>query len=192
MKWIKNKPPLGTFILQSVVGIVIFAVVVVVDLVTKQVTEGMSRVWVIEGVFSLVSRHNTGGAWSLFGDNPVMMNVIKAFTFVFIAAVLVVMFWPDKRKNMFLIVTLSLLGSGALGNLVDRLAYGYVRDFLSIDLIKFPVFNVADIALVAGTIMLAVYIIWNFVVSEMSAKKTKNSQSDEESVKDDKSGDGDK
>ncbi len=192
MKWIKNKPPLGTFILQSVVGIVIFAVVVVVDLVTKQVTEGMSRVWVIEGVFSLVSKHNTGGAWSLFGDNPVMMNVIKAFTFVFIAAVLVVMFWPDKRKNMFLIVTLSLLGSGALGNLVDRLAYGYVRDFLSIDLIKFPVFNVADIALVAGTIMLVVYIIWNFVVTELAAKKTKGTQTDDGSGKDDKPEDGDK
>lgn len=174
MKWTENKPTLKRYFVQAAVGAVVFALVVALDLVTKRLTEDIDKIWVIEGVFSIVSVRNTGGAWSMFGDNPVMMNVIKGFTFVFIAAVAAALFYPDKRKNMFFVVTLGLLGSGALGNLVDRMSLGYVRDFLSFDLINFPVFNVADMALVTGVFMLVAYIIWVFVKSEIKERKQKN------------------
>lgn len=180
MKWIKNKPTLRAYILQSVIAVIVFALVLVADLVTKAVTDGIEKTWVIEDVFSITSRYNTGGAWNMFGDNPVVMNIIKAFTFVFIAVVLVVMFWPDSRKNMFLMVTTALLGSGALGNLIDRLAFGYVRDFLSFDLINFPVFNVADVALVTGVIMLIVFIVWTFIKTELEERKNKTDRDDPE------------
>ncbi len=173
MKWIKVKPDVRTYVIQAIVGTAVFALVLVFDLVTKYVTEGMDRLWIIEGVLSFVSVHNTGGAWSMFNDNAVVMTIIKVFTFIFVAAALIIMYYPDGRKNAFFIVTLALLGSGALGNLIDRLAFGYVRDFIRFDIINFPVFNIADVALVTGVIMLIVYIIWQFVRSERKARQEK-------------------
>lgn len=173
MKWIANKPTLKKYIVQSAVGAGVFAVVLVLDLVSKFLTDGVRDLTVIPGFISFHSTYNTGGAWSLFSDNSVAMIIIMVFTFVFIAADLLVTYWPDGRKNMFFIVTLAFLGSGALGNLIDRLWLGYVRDFLRFDFITFPIFNVADVALVTGVIMLIVNIVIWFVRSEMKARAEK-------------------
>jgi len=54
--------------------------------------------------------------------------------------------------------SLSLIAAGAMGNLMDRIRLGYVTDFL--DFRIWPVFNVADISIVCGTIILAYYILW--------------------------------
>ena len=173
MKWIANKPTLKKYIVQSAVGAGVFAVVLVLDLVSKFLTDGVRDLTVIPGFISFHSTYNTGGAWSLFSDNSVAMIIIMVFTFVFIAADLLVTYWPDGRKNAFFIVTLAFLGSGALGNLIDRLWLGYVRDFLRFDFITFPIFNVADVALVTGVIMLIVNIVIWFVRSEMKARAEK-------------------
>lgn len=173
MKWIANKPTLKKYIVQSAVGAGVFAVVLVLDLVSKFLTDGVRDLTVIPGFISFHSTYNTGGAWSLFSDNSVAMIIIMVFTFVFIAADLLVTYWPDGRKNAFFIVTLAFLGSGALGNLIDRLWLGYVRDFLRFDFITFPIFNVADVALVTGVIMLIVNIVIWFVKSEMKARAEK-------------------
>ena len=173
MKWIANKPTLKKYIVQSAAGAGVFAVVLVLDLVSKFLTDGVRDLTVIPGFISFHSAYNTGGAWSLFSDNSVAMIIIMVFTFVFIAADLLVTYWPDGRKNAFFIVTLAFLGSGALGNLIDRLWLGYVRDFLRFDFITFPIFNVADVALVTGVIMLIVNIVIWFVRSEMKARAEK-------------------
>lgn len=183
MKWIRNKPTAKKYIVQSVVGAAVFAFVLILDLVSKALTDGIHGLVVIPGFISFSSVRNPGGAWSIFGGNDVVMTIIMVFTFVFVAAALFFLYWPDGRKNMFFIVTLALLGSGALGNLVDRLAFGEVRDFLHFEFMNFPTFNVADVALVSGVIMLIVNIIIWFVRSETAARREKKAaeKHDEES-----------
>ena len=173
MKWIRNKPSFVKYVVQSVTGTAVFAFVLVLDLVSKTVTDGVRDLTVTPGFISFNSVHNPGGAWSIFGGNDVAMTIIMIFTFIFVAAALLVLFWPDGRKNMFFIVTLAFLGSGALGNLIDRLWLGEVRDFLHFEFMDFPTFNVADVALVSGVIMLIVNIIIWFVRSETAARRAK-------------------
>ena len=59
---------------------------------------------------------------------------------------------PKNKYYLPLLITGAVLASGALGNFIDRLLYGYVIDFIYVSLIDFPVFNVADIFVVCGGI----------------------------------------
>lgn len=79
-----------------------------------------------------------------------------------IMGLLVFIFLRYRKESNFLKYSLILIISGAIGNLYDRIAYNYVIDFISVhykDKYYFPTFNVADIMVVIGTFILAVYII---------------------------------
>ena len=72
-----------------------------------------------------------------------------------------------KAKNTFYCLGFGFVIGGAVGNLVDRIALGYVRDFIFLDFMPtFPVFNLADSFLCVGAVMLAIYILF------MSGKKS--------------------
>lgn len=67
-----------------------------------------------------------------------------------------------RLKSIVVRVSLSLIISGALGNLIDRLIYGYVVDFISVhfkNIYYFPIFNVADVFVVVGTMLLLFYLL---------------------------------
>ena len=59
----------------------------------------------------------------------------------------------DKFSNFVEVFALSLIVSGAIGNVIDRIFHGYVTDFFSFAFINFPVFNVADIAITIGAVL---------------------------------------
>lgn len=170
MTWLKNKPDRKTYIIQTTVAVLIIAAILVIDLVTKTVAEADHLSWpggsltVIEGFFYIRFTKNTGAAWSIGGDSKVFMTIVIILTFIVVAAFLAVIFYPDKRKNLLLVVSLALITSGAVGNLVDRLYLGYVRDFLATYPFgrSFPVFNVADMSLVVGVIVMIVCLIVYF------------------------------
>ena len=94
-----------------------------------------------------------GGFWNLTGT----------FLVVFVCAVLVIVVLValncKQRQPAAIQVIFGLITAGAMGNLLDRLRLGYVVDF--IDLGWWPVFNVADMAIVGGAILLAVKLLWN-------------------------------
>lgn len=202
MNFAKNKPDKKRYIVQSIVAAGVIAAILVFDLVTKYITSTRigigERIQIIPNFFYFTYVQNRGGAWSLGDDNPFLMNVIKVLTVFFVLGVLFVLFFPDKRKNLYLIFSLSLLSSGATGNFVDRVWLGYVRDFISFYIFsyKFPVFNIADIALVTGVIMLIVSIIIYFVKTEIKQRRAKKEArknaetSDADDCSDDESRDG--
>ena len=72
-------------------------------------------------------------------------------------------------KSKFFKLSIGFLLGGLLGNLFDRIIYSGVRDFIYLKFINFPVFNIADIAITVGTIMLIVYIL--FIYSKTDGKK---------------------
>ena len=193
MSFVKNKPDKKTYVIQSIVSAAVIAAILVADLVTKYITsthiELYERVQIIPEFFYFTYVQNRGGAWSLGDDNPVLMNVIKVLTVFFVLAVIFVLYYPDKRKNLYLIFSLSLLASGATGNFIDRVWLGYVRDFISFYIFsyKFPVFNIADIALVTGVIMLVVSIIIYFIRTELKQHKQKAAEKKKNRANDDAS-----
>lgn len=96
---------------------------------------------------------NTGAAWSLFRDSTFMLAVFS----VLLLALLAVWFWLTASEHVGQRLALSMVMSGALGNMVDRFRLGYVVDFL--ELPHWPVFNVADMLLCCGVAVLAVLIL---------------------------------
>ncbi len=189
MTFLRNKPDKKKYILHAVTAAAVIAVVLVIDLLTKALIENLAMermpeggtqcqlATVIEGFFYITYIRNTGAAWSIGGGSDVFMTVVIALTFVAVAVILAVIYFPDKRKNLFFVVGLALIAGGAVGNLVDRLMLGYVRDFLDFYPFgyNFPVFNVADMSLVVGVIMTVICILVFFFKPE---KKVESENAD--------------
>ena len=117
--------------------------------------EGQS-VPIIPGVFQLTYVHNAGAAFGLFpGRQPFFIATSLAVLFV-IAAYL----RRARPTEWPVVVALGLVSAGAIGNLIDRALIGQVTDFFDFTLIDFPVFNVADSAIVVGVGILAVWILF--------------------------------
>lgn len=94
---------------------------------------------------------NPGIAFGFFAGKPVLV-----FTLTSIALVTLIWFYLRHRKRPGLWLATGLLLGGAIGNAIDRIWLGYVRDF--IELPRFPSFNTADIAITLGVIVLALTI----------------------------------
>ncbi|MFI5046084.1 MAG: signal peptidase II [Acidimicrobiia bacterium] len=133
--------------------------VVVLDLVTKTwaVAELADAPVVLFGDVGFAVTRNTGGAFSLFqGFTPFLALVAAAVAYLLVRAV-------RRTDDVLLVVALSLVLGGAIGNLVDRLfrspgvLRGAVVDFVHVD--SFPTFNVADSAITIGAILVIVWAI---------------------------------
>lgn len=149
----------------------IIVAILVVDLVTKYVFDaklaGGESVTVIPYLFNFRIVHNYGAAWGMLAGKQVFLIVL---TFIFLG-IFIFYFIKEKNKSWLLNVTFGFLFAGCLGNLYDRLIFGYVRDMIEFDFWKsFPIFNFADVALSVGVVLLVVYLIIYFV-KETKAKK---------------------
>jgi signal peptidase II len=140
----------------ALVGIA--AVVLVLDQISKAIVarslRGHAPVQMLGGLFQLDYTRNTGAAFSIFPNGGWFFAVIAAAV---IAGILI--YFPRVRHHGTLVtLAFGLILGGAIGNLVDRLRLGYVVDF--IDFRWFPVFNLADSAIVcgAGVLILASYL----------------------------------
>ncbi len=149
---------------------VLFTVValtgLVLDLWTKQIIVdsyrlGQSTV-VYESFFSITYARNYGAAFSMFKDLPDGARSLF-FGAVTVTAVTMIAWFMRQigRKDYWLAFGLALIFSGAVGNAVDRWRYGYVVDFLDFYWGKggptWPTFNVADIGITAGAVMVFIF-----------------------------------
>jgi signal peptidase II len=112
---------------------------------------------VIKGVFHISFVYNRGVAFGIFSKASNSTFIwISCVAIVFIICILI--FYQQLfRKNRPMLVSFSLILSGAIGNLIDRIRLGFVVDFL--DLRIWPVFNIADIAITSGTVLLLLQIL---------------------------------
>ena len=109
----------------------------------------------LTGFFNLVHVHNTGAAFSLFADQPGWQRWF--FLGIALAAAVVIVFLLRKTAGRPLFsAALALILGGAIGNVIDRILYGHVVDFLDFHLAgwHFPAFNVADSAITLGAALL--------------------------------------
>ena len=116
---------------------------------------------VIEGVFQFEFAKNTGVAFSMLeGKRWIFIPI----TLVISAVLVSMMLRSPLRRYRLFNITCVLILSGAIGNLIDRMVYGYVVDFLHATFIDFPIFNFADCCVVVGAILLFVFAL--FVMKE--------------------------
>lgn len=120
----------------------------------------------IPGFLSLTHLRNTGAAWSLLEGKMIFFYVIT----VIVSVVIIYLLIKNYKKSIWYSVGLSFVLAGAIGNFIDRVRLGYVVDMLQTDFMNFPIFNVADSALVVGVICIFIYLI----LDEKAAKEGKN------------------
>lgn len=141
--------------------IIIYSIIFfILDLISKVIVNNFvsltESITVINNFFYLTNVHNLGAAWSLFSGQRILLIVVG------IAALFFIFRWiNDFKNNNKNIWAFSLLISGLLGNLFDRIIYGYVRDFLDFRFgsYNYPVFNLADTFIFCGVILLILAII---------------------------------
>ncbi|WP_340121134.1 signal peptidase II [Methylobacter svalbardensis] len=106
--------------------------------------------------FKLTYVHNTGAAFSFLSEAGGWQRWFFAGLALAISVVIAVWLTRLKKHETLLAVALALVLGGAVGNLIDRLAYGYVIDFLDVyyDAWHWPAFNIADSAITLGVILM--------------------------------------
>ena len=201
-----NKSLRNKFIVMSV----LIVVILVLDLVTKYIIDGMyeegTGVSAIPGLFNIISVHNHGAAWGIFEGSQVML-IIMSLIFL---GIFIWYFIVEKKKSWLLIVTFAFLFAGCLGNLYDRIVFGYVRDFIQFAFWQsFPIFNFADTFLTIGVIMFIIYLLiplfkkqgknkvmeaetGTIVVEEVDKKDKKEKDAEKEIIIDDKNSENEK
>ncbi|MDH4233667.1 MAG: signal peptidase II [Gallionella sp.] len=130
------------------------------------VFDQLSKVWItnhfsygeslrVLSIFNVVRAHNTGAAFSFLHDAGGMQRWL--FSAIAVVASVWIVWLLRKYAGLTLFsLALSLILGGALGNLIDRIAYGYVVDFLSFHWGEyyFPAFNIADSAITCGALLM--------------------------------------
>jgi len=156
----KLKFNLKTYLKNNWWKYLIIAFVLAVDLVTKAliVTENSlgTETSLIGNIVVILPTKNSGAGFSMLSGKRWFLIIT---TFIFLIAIAVFDLLYQKKSALFCTATGLVIG-GAIGNLVDRPLFGYVRDFIYLKFINFAVFNVADMALTVGIILLLVYIIF--------------------------------
>lgn len=113
---------------------------------------------VIKNLFTFSYLENRGAAFGIFQNRLIFLSLITAIVILGVVYFIV----KYKPTSKLLKISLSLIISGAIGNLIDRIYYKFVVDFIMLhykDVYYFPTFNVADMLVVIGTVLLAIYIL---------------------------------
>lgn len=129
----------------------------------------------ISNILELHYTENTGCAWSMFSNATIYLVI---FTSVLLLAIAIFLF-SGKIRGKLPVVSLCLIFSGGLGNLIDRVFRGYVIDFIYVKCINFPIFNIADSFVCIGACLLLIYVIF---FSDNSNEKKRGKQNGEETL----------
>jgi len=137
--------------------IIVSVAIIILDQISKILVSNFfdenTSITIIPCLFDFVFVKNTGAAFSIFSGKTAVLGVVSVVFCVFLG-----LYWYITKPNSQLVNwSFALLFAGAFGNAIDRVFRGSVVDFIQASFIDFPVFNVADIAIVFGAIALMVY-----------------------------------
>ena len=120
---------------------------------SKLLDEGESVI-LLKNFFHFTLVHNTGIAFGLFKDQGVVFIIIPIFAIILLAYNIYYYHYTGEQLSRLYIIAFSMILGGAIGNLVDRVYFGYVIDF--IDFRIWPVFNIADSCITVGALIIAI------------------------------------
>ncbi len=135
--------------------IILTILVILVDFFSKYMVSKLMTVNetinLIDNFFRITYVKNTGAAFSIFSNNTILVIIIS----VVIIGFLLFYIYKNKGNNKLENVSYAFILGGAISNLIDRLVYGYVIDFLDFEILSYdaPIFNLADTFIVIGVIL---------------------------------------
>jgi len=135
------------------ISIIIFISIIACDQITKFIVFGSADRSILGNVLWFQSEQNTGAAFSMFSGNNIAFIIITSIACMVLAYILFSkkMFTQKIEK-----LSIALVLGGAVSNLIDRIIFAYVRDFIYLKFIDFAVFNIADMAITIGAILLII------------------------------------
>lgn len=134
--------------------VIISTIILTIDQIIKSIVQiNDIHVDIIRNFFSFNYYQNTGAAWSIMEGNTIVLIAIS-IVMLFLIYNMTFSYEETKFNNL----SFGLLFGGIFGNLIDRVFYGFVRDFIDIKIFgyDFPVFNIADMAIVIGVVLLLI------------------------------------
>jgi len=167
-----------------VIFFAIFVATLTIDLVTKRLTHNEFPRELISGVLSINFTRNRGIAFGWFYGAGIVLIIISSLLIIG-AAIWYAFVKLGKMKGFddsrLLDVGMAFFFSGAIGNLVDRIFFGYVRDFISLDFINFPIFNFADIFINIAMILIVIYLFKSINNSDIISKNERETERNDKS-----------
>ena len=148
---------------HAILFIVITIVWLAFDILTKRlVVEGGHALGEVFGgpylgIFDFRLVHNTGAAWGIFGDSTMALAIFSIVVCVLLIIFAFTIFREDPAPIHF---GFALVVAVGIGNIIDRISYGYVIDFIEATFIDFPVFNIADIGVTCGFAIVIISLIY--------------------------------
>ena len=146
----KNKTNKNLFWLNI---LIVFAVIFL-DRITKLLVLNLNNNLKLFSFLEIIFVKNEGIVFGLFSNN----NLNNIFIITSIISLIIILTFYRYAKNSPVTYFLSMILGGAIGNIIDRIRYGYVIDFIKVD--SFYVFNIADASITVGTILLIIYILF--------------------------------
>ena len=135
----------------------------IIDIVSKLVVSNIINVndsiLVIKNFFYITYVKNTGAAWSIFSGETLGLIIVSLIIISFI----IYYISKNKPKHKLEKIGYSMILGGSFGNLLDRVIYGYVIDFLDFNIFgyNYPIFNLADSFIFVGVILIYIYM-WRY------------------------------
>ena len=159
--------------------LIVFVITLFLDQISKALVSSMMSlghsIKIINNFFYITYLNNYGAAWSMFTDKNTFLIILSIVALIIMYRFIYV--FEKNKRNTF---AFGLVMAGIMGNLIDRWLFGYVRDFIKLNFVDFylkiicsviffqnqftyrsvyyPVFNIADIAVVVGVLLILIAI----------------------------------
>ena len=126
--------------------------IVLIDQFTKYLISYNNKIFINKDflLFKLDFVKNYGAAFNIFSGNRIFLSFIS----IFFSIILIHLILRKNTLNQFDLFAYSFILGGTIGNGIDRIIKGFVIDFINLNIINFPVFNIADISINVGFIFL--------------------------------------
>jgi len=154
--------------------LIILIVSFTIDIVSKYLLVGVDST-LIPSVLSFRYYRNYGIAFGWLSGGGVWLAILSAILIIIASGYYV---WQrrefhkqGKKSHPLFDIGFALFIGGALGNLFDRVFLGYVRDFVQLDFIRFPIFNFADVFINVGLVLIIIYVLFIMSRDERKARK---------------------
>lgn len=153
-----------------VTDFMLFVILVIADQLTKHLAvirlKNQAAYNLINGILEFNYLENRGAAFGVL-QNQKYFFVFVALIFIGVI-VFVLIKVPTQKKYYSLNILLVMIAAGAVGNMIDRVRYDYVVDFIYLVCIQFPIFNMADIYVTTATVILVFQILFVYKTNDFN------------------------